>query len=492
MKDIVQGDVRWAILMNFSVDLGWLVQACPHLSKIPKVFVLHGSRDEVPARCPPHWDLFGPKCPDYGTHHSKAALLAYDGGIRVAIFTANFLPMDHDFLSNAVWVQDFPKKNNDSTMSSEFQEDLIRYMSATRWPGGKMPPEDEAGKLPLGKWKGRKISVDTLRNFDYSGAGVKLIASVPGWHKNDAINHWGQGAMRAALSRETFPARFKGAPVVCQFSSLGSTTENWIKSMRATFCEGNMAPEPGTAANYKTERNLLGGGELKIVWPTLSEVGGSILSHWSGMSIPGNEKNVKNKNVRDRFHRWRRTSLEGGDLPNPMGRENAAPHIKTFLRYDANSGDAAGTKLAWLLLTSHNLSKSAWGEFQQSAMGERQLAIKSFELGVLFLPSLIGPEVVTPFSCTGPVMSPATCLASVRPRATERGHASVIEELTCVSSLVSEAAEEGSGDVEAVARAPLPYHVPPQPYDAATDVPWMWNDENTELAHQALANLNRA
>ena len=42
-----------------------------------------------------------------------------------------------------------------------------------------------------------------------------------------------------------------------------------------------------------------------------------------------------------------------------MARQRAMPHIKTFGRYRHVKGQ--GTRLAWLLLTSHNLSKAAWG-----------------------------------------------------------------------------------------------------------------------------------
>ena len=36
--------------------------------------------------------------------------LGDEGGIRVAIFTANFVRGDFEDLSNAVWMQDFPLK----------------------------------------------------------------------------------------------------------------------------------------------------------------------------------------------------------------------------------------------------------------------------------------------------------------------------------------------------------------------------------------------
>ena len=42
-------------------------------------------------------------------------------------------------------------------------------------------------------------------------------------------------------------------------------------------------------------------------------------------------------------------------------------------------------QLAYLILTSHNLSKAAWGVLEK---GGQQLHIRSYELGVVLLPSL--------------------------------------------------------------------------------------------------------
>ena len=56
------------------------------------------------------------------------------------------------------------------------------------------------------------------------------------------------------------------------------------------------------------------------------------------------------------------------------------PSIKTYLRYHAATG-----RIAWLVLASHNLSGSAWGALE---LDGTQLHIRSFELGVLMLPSL--------------------------------------------------------------------------------------------------------
>lgn len=65
------------------------------------------------------------------------------------------------------------------------------------------------------------------------------------------------------------------------------------------------------------------------------------------------------------------------------GRQNLMPHIKSYTRtYQDEQGR---TLIAWHLLTSSNLSRAAWGEYQKN---NTQIYIKSFELGVLFYPKL--------------------------------------------------------------------------------------------------------
>ena len=72
--------------------------------------------------------------------------------------------------------------------------------------------------------------------------------------------------------------------------------------------------------------------------------------------------------------------LTGIDETKQSGRTRAAPHIKTYIRYN-NQGS-----IDWALLTSANLSKQAWGE---AANAGGQVRIASWEIGVLIWPELI-------------------------------------------------------------------------------------------------------
>lgn len=65
------------------------------------------------------------------------------------------------------------------------------------------------------------------------------------------------------------------------------------------------------------------------------------------------------------------------------GRKRAAPHIKTYIRYGADSS------IDWALSSSANLSKQAWGE---AVNGAGEVRIASWEIGVLVWPSLFADK----------------------------------------------------------------------------------------------------
>ena len=64
-------------------------------------------------------------------------------------------------------------------------------------------------------------------------------------------------------------------------------------------------------------------------------------------------------------------------------------------------------RIAFLLMTSHNLSKAAWGALQK---GDTQLYIMHYELGVLLVPSL---EMVSIISVTRVQKGKSSCSTSI-------------------------------------------------------------------------------
>ena len=232
VSDLVRGPVVWAVVSNFKIELDFMQDHAPELLAIPRVHWLHG-QDDLPVwiekHCPNKtetgdWTTLKPAVPQWGTHHSKFFLLVFKEGCRVVVHTANLCFEDLSVMSNAAWWQDFPKKSPAKRIAhatSEFEEDLTRYLHLTGWRG-----RDEGDRGHVGP--------EAFRAFDFEGAGAKLIGSVPGRHGGaDARDRretsaWGHPALRRALEKMNFPRAFKNAPIIAQASSFGSFTEKWL------------------------------------------------------------------------------------------------------------------------------------------------------------------------------------------------------------------------------------------------------------------------
>lgn len=426
INDVVQGQVLAAVLSNYMVDIDWLLSACPLLKKVPHVLVVHGEGDGtleyMKRNKPAGWILHKPSLPiSYGTHHSKAMLLVYRSGIRVVVHTANLIYVDWNNKSQGLWMQDFPWKESVNSKGCGFETDLVDYLSTLKWP-------DFAADLPgLGSFS---VNPSFFKKFDYSSAAVRLVASVPGYHSGSSLKKWGHMKLRSILQECTFENEFQNSPLVYQFSSLGSLDEKWLSEFAYSL-------SAGVSENEKP----LGIGEPLIVWPTVEDVRCSLEGYAAGNAVPSPLKNVEKEFLKKYWAKWK---------ADHSGRSRAMPHIKTFARYN-------GQNLAWLLLTSSNLSKAAWGTLQKN---NSQLMIRSYELGVLFLPSTtkLGSE----FSCTSSTKSSDNVSQMKRTKPVT---------LAWRGNQETESAE--------VVQLPLPYELPPQRY-SAEDVPWSWDRRYTK------------
>nr|XP_012568966.1 tyrosyl-DNA phosphodiesterase 1 isoform X1 [Cicer arietinum] len=430
ISDVIQGDILVAILSNYMVDTDWLVPACPALSKVPSVLVLHGESDErvacIKRSQPANWILHKPPLPiSFGTHHSKAMFLVYPRGIRIIVHTANLIYVDWNNKSQGLWMQDFPWKDQNSlSKGSGFENDLVEYLSALKWP------EFPVNLPSLGNFS---ICPSFFKKFDYSDATVRLIASVPGYHSGNGLKKWGHMKLRSVLQECTFDKEFKKSPLVYQFSSLGSLDEKWMVELASSM-----------SAGLSEDKVPLGMGEPQIIWPTVEDVRCSLEGYAAGNAIPSPMKNVEKAFLRKYWAKWK---------ANHTGRTRAMPHIKTFARYNNQN-------LAWFLLTSANLSKAAWGALQKN---NSQLMIRSYELGVLFLSSLSkrGCE----FSCTSNVkLSKDKCSAQETSEMKKT-------KLVTLTGLTRDTTHSSS---EVIIQLPVPYELPPLPY-SSEDVPWCWD-----------------
>jgi hypothetical protein len=107
--------------------------------------------------------------------------------------------------------------------------------------------------------------------------------------------------------------------------------------------------------------------------------------------------------------------------------------------------------MRWFYTGSHNMSKAAWGELQFSPGRGQQLFARSFELGVLALPSFVATAAD---GAAGVLLAPGYC--------------------------VDEAAAPAAAGAPRVVGVPVPFALPPRrrfgfaPGDVA-DHPWTWD-----------------
>ncbi|GER27220.1 tyrosyl-DNA phosphodiesterase-related [Striga asiatica] len=446
INDVIQGDVLFAVLSNYMVDIDWLLSACPMLRRVLHVLVVHGEGDGtleyMKRNKPSNWILHKPPLPiSYGTHHSKAMLLIYPRGVRVIVHTANLIHVDWNNKSQGLWMQDFPWKDQNSTSSGcGFENDLVEYLSALKWP------EFNANLPGIGSFS---INPSFFKKFDYSSATVRLIASVPGYHSGSSLRKWGHMKLRTVLQECTFENQFEKSPLIYQFSSLGSLDEKWMTELASSM-----------SAGMTEDKRPLGPSKPLIVWPSVEDVKSSLeklivcfplldseKGYAAGNAIPSPLKNVEKEFLKKYWAKWK---------AGHTGRCRAMPHIKTFTRYN-------GQNLAWLLLTSSNLSKAAWGALQKN---NSQLMIRSYELGVLFLP--LHKEYGCGFSCTDGAQDSKDISTSQRSSEAKR---TKLVTLSWRSNQNNQSCE--------VIRLPVPYELPPKPYSSG-DIPWSWDRKYTE------------
>jgi tyrosyl-DNA phosphodiesterase 1 len=134
--------------------------------------------------------------------------------------------------------------------------------------------------------------------------------------------------------------------------------------------------------------------KLMLIYPTVTEIRDSVEGYAGGGSVPGRRSNLHKPFLLPLYCRWSspspRHSLPSSESPNPLHKPLNVPHIKTYYQI---SQDELG--MDWFCITSHNLSKAAWGEIIQSQQG-LQFFTRHWELGVFLAPSLFSKEKLCP------------------------------------------------------------------------------------------------
>jgi tyrosyl-DNA phosphodiesterase-1 len=459
--------IDWIIIATYILDADFLVTELPELLHVPTVVVIYQYQDFCGSDRQARWVqtasakghslTFLKRDPreqpgtatnplehtmEYGCHHTKMCLVGYSSGrLRVNIHTSNLRKEDlHDKCQGA-FLQDFFPKNDDQLSgfeTSAFEEALVTYLESYDF------------KSPL-VWNrssteaGAETLVSHLQAYDFSTAVGVLIPSVPGYHTNIRIRNaavadnsagreklFGYLGVQQAI-RDHCPKdadRRGSGNIVCQFSSMGSLSKPYLHKLADAW--NAAAPSTSSASQPVRKKRKLGGTEggalsskLAIVWPTVEEIETSVEGRYGGNSVPGRTKNLSKEFLRPLLHRWRSSGTKKREEEEEnLGKGPHVPHIKTYYQvvgrgvgddhtvrggcFDASSGvpprdDTDANDMFWFVLTSHNLSKAAWGEVQNRrdftggfVSTRETLVVQHWELGVFVAPSTLGVNAMGP------------------------------------------------------------------------------------------------
>lgn len=191
---------------------------------------------------------------------------------------------------------------------------------------------------------------------------VSFVGSVPGSWQGENLDTFGHLALRQRLLNAGIAdVQAKSDVVIAQYSSTGRIPGK-IPCNTWLFKQLHKSLTAGVEDVIRPE--------LALVYPTVEDVRCCNIGYSAGRFIPnGHSMHEKQKWLDDYTHRW---------VCTWCNRNNMMPHMKSYACFTATG------RVRWMLLTSTNLSRAAWGEEQKLSDPKPQLFIRNYEAGVLF------------------------------------------------------------------------------------------------------------
>lgn len=366
------GELESSVQFNFLVDAGWLLAqyAFAKYTNLP-LLILYGSDDPTLVdinKKRPNVTAIKVNIPTpIGVHHTKMMLLFYkDKSMRVVVSTANLYEDDWDNRVQGLWISErLPALDDGVSYTTHgesctgFRSDLMRYLIAYNIP--KLQP-----------------IVAKIRETDFSSVKVFFVSSVPGTHQDSGKGiYFGHPRIASLLSKHSAPIDDSN-PIIMQASSIGS-----LGSSAPAYLTGEIA------SSFKRDSAPVGlrrVPNVKFIYPSLSNVLSSHDEMAGGGCLPYNgSTHDKQRWLNEHLYQWKAASRK---------RNRAMPHIKSYCRYSDRG-------LYWFILTSANLSKSAWGVLNKSNKTlNPSLRVNSYEAGVVFFPRLLIDKERFPMNAT--------------------------------------------------------------------------------------------
>lgn len=306
------------------------------------------------------------RLPDrYGSHHTKMMINIFNASLEVIIMTANFTKMDFGGYTQMCWRSGkLPKGSTTLKKGQQFQKDLGDYLRKYQDP-----------KLTALSHK--------LENYSFNAIDVDLVTSAPGQYSleqlDDDTEIYGYGKLFQVLKRtgNLLPPD-KHHNILAQVSSIASplsTTKSAVSSIFTHVLCPIIAGDlkvlpPGDTKSHQQLFNY----KPHIIYPSIQDMLKNDLGFRAGEMLHYNfttgDGFKQYQLLKPYFYKW-----NNGDV---SGRETTLPHVKMFM---CDNGDEWKT-LKWVLLTSHNLSKQAWG---YGGRDVEYYKVSSYEVGVLVL-----------------------------------------------------------------------------------------------------------
>uniref|UniRef100_A0A3P8VNU0 Tyrosyl-DNA phosphodiesterase 1 n=1 Tax=Cynoglossus semilaevis TaxID=244447 RepID=A0A3P8VNU0_CYNSE len=397
IRDILSplfGTLKESAQFNYCFDIAWMVQQFPPEFRDRPVLIVHGDKREAKARLLQQAQPFPHVRFSNMCMCGKMMLLWYEEGFRVIILTSNLIRADWYQKTQGMWMSPlFPRLPEGSSATAGesptfFKRDLLEYLASYRAP-------------ELQEW------IQRIKEHDLSETRVYLIGSTPGRFVGSDMERWGHLRLRKLLHDHTQPIPGEERwSVIGQFSSIGSMGPDKTKWLTGEFQR---------TLTTLGKSSVRADPPLHLLYPSVEDVRSSLEGYPAGGSLPYSIQTAQRQLwLHSYFHRWK---------ANATGRSQAMPHIKTYMRVSPDF-----TQLAWFLVTSANLSKAAWGALEKN---NTQIMVRSYELGVLYLPSAFDMKTFPVHKNPFPVSSSSSGF-------------------------------------------PVPFDLPPMLY-SSEDQPWIWN-----------------